>query len=144
MSIVALARAPLLTPPPHTCRMARPSDVRTLLGRQDTIPTAATMPVEELIEAVLPNLDRSFIGTSVYVDADKKTRKPVLRTIVTNTFDGTSDGGRRTCGANGRQLGSCTLFIRTDELGRVCCDAGSTLIGAWPPPPNPCPTRRWP
>ena len=56
------------------------------LDRQESIPNAATLPVEDLINQVLPHLDKSFIGTTSY-NVEGKTRKPVLKAIATNTFD---------------------------------------------------------
>ena len=62
--------------------------------RQESIPDAGTLPVEDLIHAVLPHLDKAYIGTTWYEDGGK-TRKPVLKAIATNTFD-----GMRTAGAD--------------------------------------------
>ena len=62
--------------------------------RQESIPDAGTLPVEDLIHQVLPELSKSYIGTTWYEDGGK-TRKPVLKAIATNTFD-----GMRTAGAD--------------------------------------------
>ena len=59
-----------------------------MLRPQDTVPGAATMAGDELIYKVF-SFERSYIGTKWYQDADG-LRKPTLKAIVTNTFDGTA------------------------------------------------------
>ena len=60
-----------------------------MLRPQDTVPGAATMAGDEVLSKVF-SFERSYIGTKWYQDADGVTRKPTLKAIVTNTFDGTA------------------------------------------------------
>ena len=73
---------------------------------QDTIPDAATLPVDALLKAVLPNLDRSYLGTKWYSDNEGHTRKPVLKAVNTNTFDVTRVGGSSRMGGSA-PFGTC-------------------------------------